>query len=60
MTQFQFYQFIAQPPLLCEEGNIPRKPKLPIFELSHYRSSNLKSRISDLRCAFVRFHNVLK
>src|SRR5213594_969348 len=27
----------AQPLLLCEEGNIPRKPKLPIFELSHYR-----------------------
>src|SRR5438128_5440942 len=60
VPQVQFYQFIAPPPLLCEEGNIPRKPKLPIFELSHYRSSNLKSRISDLRCAFVRFHNVLK
>ena len=37
VTQFQFYQFMRENiPLLCEEGNIPRKPKLPIFELSHY------------------------
>ena len=32
------FLLIAQPPL-CEEGNIPREPKLPIFELSHYTLS---------------------
>ena len=33
VTQFQFCQFMRDDiPLLAEEGIIPRKPKLPIFE----------------------------
>ena len=34
--RFAAYFLTAQPPL-CEEGIIPRKPRLPIFELSHYQ-----------------------
>src|SRR5881396_4002191 len=36
--RFAASSLTAQPPLLCEEGNIPRKPTLPIFKPKFLRA----------------------